>query len=366
MWDAKLEAMRDRKLNEMVVFAAMVRTDISKRHEYIEIIDKLNLDLDVIEAICADREPPKSEPIVSELYRSRLSKMELLDEYCLDALRNDRKQRSPPKEEKMEPEQPKVEEAEPAQALEPAEPQQAIEPAEEKPRIKAPERIPAIKAPDKVESLEGSETVPAIEPAEEQPKIEAPEEVQAIDAPAKVESIESAEEAPVLEASEPSSTEEKPAEEEKPEEKAEPKGANDDVFFDLILSMDDAVTLKNVKAMKDSKIDLFIDREMNGHFNEDACEDVIEFLKTDLTLIDMILSINLTDKSDIENKFRNIIAFVSNANEPQHQKLYFNSLNKQESDLEGKYNEVLKKLEEVINGRYSYILEGNSSIFFEE
>ena len=357
MWDAKLEAIRDRKLNEMVVFAALIRTDIARRHQYIEIIDRLNLDLDVIEALCADRNPPESEPLISDLYRSRLTKMELLDEYCLDALRSDRKSQRPPKKEKKEPEQPKIEGAETVPAIESAEPQQAIEPAEEQPRIKAAKGVPTIEAPRKVESIKEAELVPALGSAAESPRLGTPKKVNAIEAPAKTESLEQPAEVPRLNASEPAPMLEGA-------EKSS-KNSNDD-FFDLILTMDDAVTLKKVRSMKDSKIDLFIDRAMNGHFNEDACEDVIEFLKTDIMLIDMILSINITDKFDIEKKLTAIINFVNEAEAPLHQKLYTNSLNQQEADLEGKYNEVLKKLEDVINGRYSYILEGNSSIFFEE
>ena len=87
MWDARLEAIRDRKLNELVIFAALVRTDMSKRHEFIGIIDKLNMDLDLIEALAEGGPIPQTEPIDSPLYRDRLSKLETLDEYCFDACR---------------------------------------------------------------------------------------------------------------------------------------------------------------------------------------------------------------------------------------------------------------------------------------
>ena len=87
MWDARLEAVRDRKLNEMVIFAAMIRTDMRRRHELIGIIDMLSEDLDVLDAILNDKEVPESLPITSEFYRGRLSRLELLGEEDLDACR---------------------------------------------------------------------------------------------------------------------------------------------------------------------------------------------------------------------------------------------------------------------------------------
>ncbi len=139
-----------------------------------------------------------------------------------------------------------------------------------------------------------------------------------------------------------------------------------DAVLDMIVSFEDAVTLKKARSMKDQKIDHFIDEEMNGHIKDEACEDVIDFLKTDIHLIDMILSINITSRSDIESKIRSIIAYVNAAEEPRHQKIYLNSLNQEEKDLEGEYNMVLKRLDELIAKRFMYVLDGTSSAFFTE
>ena len=88
MWDARLEAIRDRKLNEMIIFSALVRTEPSRRHEFVGIIDKLNMDLDLIEALAENGPVPETAPIENEVYRSRLSKLELMDEFCLDSCRS--------------------------------------------------------------------------------------------------------------------------------------------------------------------------------------------------------------------------------------------------------------------------------------
>ena len=118
--------------------------------------------------------------------------------------------------------------------------------------------------------------------------------------------------------------------------------------------------------MKDSKIDRFIDEETSGHIKEVACESVIAFLKNDILLIDKILGINVSSKTGIEESLRDIVQFVENADEPKYQKVYLNSLNRNEKDLEGEYNNVLRRLEAVIHDRYPHVMKETHSVFFEE
>ncbi len=205
--------------------------------------------------------------------------------------------------------------------------------------------------------LGAPEEVPAISAAENKKRLKSPEEVWKVSAPAEHSRLS------------------RPAEQSRlsaPEDAARLKGPEDmqrlsapDATFDMIVSLEDAVTLKKVRSMKDAKIDHFIDEEMGGHLNEQVCEDIISFLKTDIALIDMILSIEITSRSDIENKIRSIVEFVEAADEPRHQKNYLNALNFEEKDLEGEYNMVLKRLDAVISGRYSYVLKGSDSAFFQ-
>ena len=348
MWDARFESIKDRKLNELVIFAAMVRTDMARRHEYMEIMNQIYTDLDVIAALAEDRPLPDSRPITSTLYRSRLSKMELLDEYCLDQCR------------KAEQDQSDIR----GTIISAAEEKAKIEAAAENPKVSAPEKIPTIEAPEAVsriespedtQRIEAPEPIQTIEPVLETAKIDQPKEKQRLEAADTPASIEAAEKIEKIEAPEEQSKLDAPEE-----------GAVDpDSTFDLIVSVEDAVLLKKVKEMKDSKIDYFIDAEMAGRFKEKACEDVISFLKTDIALIDMILSINITSKKDIETKIRSIVEFVENAEEPKHQKMYLNSLDYNEKETEAEYNKALKRLDEVITTRYSYVLNGSSSAFFQ-
>jgi len=248
MWDARLNAVRERKLREIADFAGLVRDDPNRKAEYMEIIDLLNRDIRVVDALSAKTELPESYPIESETYRSRLSKMDLLDEQGFDASRrtvftdDDRKAAS--------------------------------------------------------EADESNEPAPEV--------------------------------------------------------------------YDMILDINDAVTLKTIREMKNRKIDLFIEREMSGRFKDTACEDVISFLKTDIKLIDKIMAINITSKESIETALKDILAYVEKADEPKHQKMYLNSLNMDEQDLEGRFNDILMKLDSVIRSRYSYIVgEESENLFFE-
>ena len=351
MWDARLEAIRDRKLNEMVIFSALIRTDMPKRKEYFDIIAKLNVDLDLIEAMADNQPIPDTSPITSELYRSRLSKLEQLDEYCLDACRTGENDFGPIIcKEHMSTSVAVKQDASVAVKQKAEAP--AVIPEYPKPVQVEEKKESEIKMPEADEPERPAE-IPIHAIKQDMPEVIPPEEPQEIEKEEPVEEV-SAEE-PV--ASEPESVPE-----DTPIETQEGEGEG---IYDLVVSIDDAVALKRVREMKDGKVDLFIDRELNGHFNDDACEDVITFLKTDMKLIDLILSINVTSKQDIENKVKEIVDFVEAADEPKHQNLYINALNEEERKLEGQYNEVLKRLEGVITARYTYVLgDDKSSLFF--
>jgi hypothetical protein len=345
MWDARFEAIKDRKLNELVIFAALVRTDFSRKDEYTQIIRCICTDLEVIDAICEGKPVPDSDPIISPLYRGRLSKMELYDEYCLDECR---KNGGIPADKVMG----------------------SIDAPEEKARIKAPERISAIQPPEEPMRLEKVPDTGMVEPPEEKARIKAPERLPFINKPEEPMRLEASPKKRMVKAPE------EPVKLDRPEPIKElPSNGTDmrslmrsnfnDSTFDLIISVDDAVTLKKVREMKDAKMDQFIDYEMTGRFKDKACEAVISFLKTDVGLIDLILSINITSKSDIETKIREIIDYVNRADQPKYQKVYLNSLDNAEKDLEREYNAILKRLEDVMAQRYSYVLGDSKSLFFE-
>ena len=337
MWDARFDSIKSRKLNELVIFSAMVRSDPSNMKEYEDIIIHLFNDLDVLDAIMGDKPLPNSEPILSPLYRGRLTKYESLDEFVMDECRKpdvkgiatmDEKPRIPSAEMPNMIEQPEV-----PQRIEPPVAQQSIEAPEVPQKIEPPVAQQSIQAPEEPQRIDSPPAKDSIEPPKELQKIDAPDEQKKLEVP------------------------------EEPDKIAAPA---DDYVFEMVISLDDAVTLKKVRTMKDSKIDYFIDQEMDGHIKDDACEDVIAFLKTDIALINKILAINITSKTGIEESIRGIVDLVNDAEEPKHQKIYLNSLDYNEKDLEGEYNNVLRRLEGVIHDRYSYVLGETRSLFFEE
>jgi hypothetical protein len=334
MWDARFDSIRDRKLNELVIFSAMVRTDPSKREDYKDIVFHLFRDLEVLDALQDDKPVPKSEPIISPLYRGRLSKYESLDEYVLDQCR---------KEEYVDVPIPSLKDRAPQERLEPPEEVERIAPAESMGMIESPEIPQKIEPPVAQQSIQSPEIPQKIEPPVAQQSIEAPEIPQKIEPPEESQKLQA------------------PAEQAAGEEQD-----RSDFTFELVISIDDAVTLKRVKEMKDSKIDHFIDEETSGHIKEVACESVIAFLKNDILLIDKILGINVSSKTGIEESLRDIVQFVENADEPKYQKVYLNSLNRNEKDLEGEYNNVLRRLEGVIHDRYPHVMKETHSVFFEE
>jgi len=395
MWDARFESIRDRKLNELVIFSAMVRTDPSKRHEYVDIIQHLARDLDVLDALQSEGPVPRSEPIMSIFYRGRLSKYEALDEYVLDECRGTEREMINPPERIGAPERlpsatehARIESPAVQQSIKAPEVPKRIEPPVAAQTLKAPEVPQKIEPPVAQQSIESPEVPQKLEAAEESVRIEPPEETVKIEAPAEQTKIEPPEESkrigapqektkiePPEESKRIGAPQEKtkiePPEESKrigaPQEKTKIEApADPDSTFELIVSVEDAVTLKKVKEMKDYKIDYFIDEELIGHTKDEACEEIISFLKTDIALINKILNINITSKASITEGLEGIIKFVNEADEPSYQKVYLNSLNLSEKALEGEYNNVLWRLEKVINERYPGLIGGSESVFFQD
>ena len=377
MWDARFESIRDRKLNELVIFSAMVRTDPSKRHEYVDIIQHLARDLDVLDALQSERPVPRSEPIMSTFYRGRLSKYEALDEYVLDECRGTEREMIDPPERIGAPERlpsatehARIESPAVQQSIKAPEVPKRIEPPVAAQTLKAPEVPQKIEPPVAQQSIESPEIPQKLEAAEESVRIEPPEATVKIEAPAEQTKIEPPEESKRIGAPQEQTKIEPPEESKRigaPQEKTKIEApADPDSTFELIVSVEDAVTLKKVKEMKDYKIDYFIDEELIGHTKDEACEEIISFLKTDIALINKILNINITSKASITEGLEGIIKFVNEADEPSYQKVYLNSLNLSEKALEGEYNNVLWRLEKVINERYPGLISGSESVFFQD
>ena len=166
---------------------------------------------------------------------------------------------------------------------------------------------------------------------------------------------------PVSDPEEVSPVEEEPVEEAPAEEKEPVEEEKVDVeerpIYDRLLSDDELQVLTLVSIMKNAKVDFFVDMAFSGRFNENACEDVITFLKVDLSIIKDILSMDYTSKESIESNLRDILDILDSAPEPKHQKMYINSLTMDERVLEDSYNKIIAHLQDVMIERYTYLTE---------
>ena len=114
------------------------------------------------------------------------------------------------------------------------------------------------------------------------------------------------------------------------------------------ISKENAETLRKVRAMKDSKIDLLIDAAASGKMSVTICDDIIDFLKTDVQICDAVLSIDFSDKDSVFEGFRKILAIVEDSKDPVHQDEYVKMLDADEAFLEYSYSQVLNSLQGMI------------------
>ncbi len=275
MRDVRLEAIKERKLGEITLYASMIRLDIGRRNEYFALMTMINRDVDLIESLLSDDVLPETVPIRSPIYVSRLSESETEDEKYLDGFRNG-----------------------------------------------------VADAPDAAEIIaEEIAEEAASEIAEEEPAVE---EIVAVET--------AAEDVPVTEENDVS--EEKEA-------------------IDSVLSDEDISDLKKIREMKNSKIDLFIERELFGNFKEEACEDIIRFTKIDIRIIDIFLRLDNSDEDVLRSDLKTVVGIVNNMEPPRFGKMYANSLNKEEAKLEIRYNELLDKVDDLVRLRFPEIVPQN-------
>ena len=386
MWDANLiTRVRDRKLNEIMVFASMAKIDSANVDTYIDIIVSLGDDIDACDTLL-DTEGEAAielDPIDSPEYLSRLSPLEKADEDAFNALKSE------PAEEGFDDEllgsvreiirqaaeslnahdesdalssvmdelkacRARVDEMSSELEFARGDAQtardQLSEAQAERDRLSDEnERLRATIASLKTDlmlaeqKLSVLESAYSAEPAQEtqapaEEKIAEPEIPAAEPEPIEQESpaaevVEGESETPVPEP-EPV---EAPANDAPVETQGNVQGA--------FLSREKVDTIQRVRDMKDSKIDLFLDSAVNGDIPLEVCDDIVDFLKTDISVCDAILSIDFQDHASVLDGFRRIITVLSESKDPQHQDEYVGSLTPEEAQLEYGYSQVLNSLQ---------------------
>ena len=125
---------------------------------------------------------------------------------------------------------------------------------------------------------------------------------------------------------------------------------------DRILTDAQRDIVEAAKRMKDSKMDEFIDLSLAGKVDENVCDNIISFLKVDVSICDALLGMDYTDMDSILDGFRTILSIIDDAPEPHSQSVYTNSLTPEQSVVEYGYNKVIEHIQDVMLRRYANLL----------
>ena len=148
---------------------------------------------------------------------------------------------------------------------------------------------------------------------------------------------------------EPVPMEEPVVEEESPAQSGSP-------VVDRILTDAQREVVEATRRMKDSKVDEFIDKSMSGEVDETVCDNIVSFLKVDISICDALLGMDCTSLGSILDGFRTILSIIDEAPEPHSQSVYSNSLTPEQSVIEYGYNKVIEHIQDVMLRRYANML----------
>ncbi len=372
MWDSDLiTRVRDRKLNEIMIFGSMAKIDSANIDMYVDLIVSLGDDVDACDTLLDTKGEAEIEldAISYPAYIQRLSESEKADENAFNSLKSEPSAEAV--EESLEDYVRSLIEGA-VESLRTPEPCDALEALKEELMIcrarveqlskeldfskgnelSLQEEIDSLKEQldmlaDKNDGLRSENASLKIELnlAEEKLSVLEPAYQQAVSAKPIAEAPAIEPQVPV----EPEPVSEIPVAEDEPA----PETPKDDVpdvakQYGGYISKENAETLRKVRAMKDSKIDLLIDAAASGKMSVTICDDIIDFLKTDVQICDAVLSIDFSDKDSVFEGFRKILAIVEDSKDPVHQDEYVKMLDADEAFLEYSYSQVLNSLQGMI------------------
>lgn len=437
MWDGELTArVRERKLNEIMTYAALVKLDPENKDAYIEIIDALSLDIDACDALIeTDGEAEiVLEPIKCEAYVSRLGQREYDDEVEFVAYNRI----LPCDDEEVEPEE---DLRDYVRGLL----QDAVASLRAESRADADEGVDALKTElrlcrDRIESLSNELEFSRAEVAEAQASADdfrrqtekltieaeslrrqlreagngraadtmsgnmsdvasqfadvvqqvigsmfpsgadasgiavAEDEWPDTEVPAGESGtgptpiqVDPTDEAPADACScgsdavpatveEPAPTESENADAPCPDPDGPDAAQEERAIVDRILTDAELEMLLKIVDMKNRKTDEFIEKSMSGRSNVTACDNVVTFLKVDLSICNALLAMDYTDMDSIIRGFNEIMDILETAPEPKSQSLYIRSLSPEELVIEGGYNKIIERVQATLLERYSDVL----------
>ena len=416
MWDGELTArVRDRKLNEILTYAAMVKIDPVNKDRYIDIIDALSLDIDACDSLIDTNGEVEVvlEPIVDQIYYDRLTSKEAEDERTFNSYKID-----PVDDDQVEPDEDiedyvkelireavdsiKSESSASTEGLDALKTElrmcreridqltneleyarsESSQFEDENKDIKAEaekmmeeiaslknqlEESMSAKAAQSIDSPEESvaDVVQQVvddssdrkEPSEDNGGALSDESEQGI---ANEAEDKPAPDTPMGDAPEegPAPTESEPVVEDPLQEKPELASDKEPTkpIVDRILTDVELETLSKIKKMKIRKIDEFIDRSLTDKANVNYCDDIVTFLKVDVGICDALLEMDYTDIDSIVNGFKEILDILEEAPDPRSQSIYVRSLTDEERILEAGYNGIVEHVQAVMLDRYANLL----------
>ena len=355
MWDADLiKRVRDRKLNEIMIFASMAKIDSSRVDSFIDIIVSLGDDIDACDTLMDTSGDAEIEldSITSEEYLSRLSDSELRDEEAFNALKSE----PVPRMEDIN-----IEEyvrgliSDAVESLRSdnssSDAVDALKDEVRSCRARIDQltmeledaRIENAALSDEIESVRSDRDAVVKQADEARSKI-ASLKMDLELANQKISVLEPAYQEASARISELEScaTRSEPAKEDAVEPDVVPVSEEQPQRF---LSNNSIESLVKVREMKNSKIDALIESAMAGNMDMEVCDDIVEFLKADVAICDAILGIDFDVKSSVLAGFKQILKIASESPDPKHQDEYIAMISPEESMLEYNYAQAINSLQ---------------------
>ena len=350
MWDEQaLARTLDRKENEAAIFSMLMKN--SKKCDIIaEIIGCICDDIIFChEILTNNKSNHPTKPISSEAYTSRLSEIELFDEDYLDSIRIDRTN-SVKEDEEL---QAKTDELTKTNG----ELQKKLESMiADNNALK--ETISVLKDEIKAVRERNNELSLDLDYAKSEMKADDEEQI-------KDDSYVAAQESDSTVGDVDNSVEE-----EKPSEVIEESGNVEESVEDDNCSEDkeisnkekvleqlpddpynftevDKAAARKVRAMKEAKMDYFIDMSLTGKHVK-ACDDIVEFLKVDVKLCEIIESIELGNNASLDKSLNEMLSIVNLDFKSPYQHFYVRSLNPQEKLCETIFNGLMEKTQRIM------------------
>lgn len=323
MWDAQIiSRVMDRKQNEAVVFSALMKNAADADRKCIllsKLVEDIRFCFEIINKGSSDI---RTAPITCTDYTDRLSDSERSDEEYFDSIR-------------MAP-------------VDSAVLENIISDLEER-NNHLQESLDTVMYELKVTKERNEELSLDLDYANAEAKAEDTDYFGTEEEAASAETPAADEECPVEEP-----VAEVPAVEEIKEEVSEDKPIVDEVkTMDQIvdnpmkLTEIDIMVAKKVKAMKESKIDYFIDLSMSGR-NVKACEDIISFLKVDYRLCEIVENTDINDDEAIIKSFNDMLDLLEYDYKSPFQKFYVKCLTPQDKVHETMFNGLMEKIQRIM------------------